>query len=157
MKLNHHQFHLVYVVTGAELTLRHHNFYKSCLGSNHHLLDAALTCPMAQFVVYVHQRLSVRLMLNDSMRILKPYWNIFLQAPKVVKWSMSMLEINDIHLLNWGSTHMAGFLDVCIQASNIIVPFLDTIISGSIQSDETKFLTSPKGNDIRCKIFTYIL
>ena len=44
-------------VTGAELILRHHDSYKSCLGSNHHLLDAALTCPMAQFVVYVHQRL----------------------------------------------------------------------------------------------------
>ena len=63
----------VCVVTGAELILSHHDFYKSCLGSNHHLLDAALTCPMAQFVVYVHQRLSVRLMLKDSMRILKPY------------------------------------------------------------------------------------
>ena len=24
---------------------------------------------------------------------------------------------------------MAGFLDACIQASNIIVPFLDTVIS----------------------------
>ena len=48
----------MYVVTGTELILRHHDFYKSCLGSNHHLLDAALACPMAQFVVYVHQTMS---------------------------------------------------------------------------------------------------
>ena len=41
---------------------------------------------------------------------------------------------------------MAGLLDVSIQASKIIVPFLDTVISGSIRPDETKFLTSPKGN-----------
>ena len=38
--------------------------------------------------------------------------------------ALNMLEMNDIHLLNWGSTRIAGFLDACIQASNIIVPFL---------------------------------
>ena len=41
---------------------------------------------------------------------------------------------------------MAGFLDAWIQVSNIIVPFLDTVIFGSIRPDETKFLISPKGN-----------
>ena len=39
---------------GAELILRHHSSEKSCLGSNHHFIDATLTCSMAQFVVYVH-------------------------------------------------------------------------------------------------------
>ena len=55
------------------------------------------------------------------------------------------LELNTIHLLNWGSTRMAGFLDACIQLSKIIVPFLDTIIAGNIRPDETKYLASPKG------------
>ena len=59
--------------------------------------------------------------------------------------ALNMLEMNDIHLLKWGSTRMAGFLDACIQAFNIIVPFLDTVISGSIRPDETKFIASPKG------------
>ena len=59
--------------------------------------------------------------------------------------TLNMLEMNDIHFLNWGSTHVAGFLDPCIQASNIIVPFLDTVILGSIWRDKTKLVTSPKG------------
>ena len=58
--------------------------------------------------------------------------------------AINILEINDIHLLNCGSARMAGFLDASIQASNIILPFLDTVISGSIRPDETKFVTSHK-------------
>ena len=80
---------------------------------------------------------------------LKALLKHFSQSPKsseMLHEALNMLEMNDIHLLNWGSTRMAGFLDACIQASNIIVPFLDTVISGSIWPDETKFLTSPKGN-----------
>ena len=59
--------------------------------------------------------------------------------------ALDLLEMNDVHLLNWGSTRMAGFLDACIQASNIIVPFLDTLIVGKIRPDETKYIASPKG------------
>ena len=40
---------------------------------------------------------------------------------------------------------MAGFMDACSQASQIIVPFLDTIATGSIRNKETKFVASPKG------------
>ena len=58
--------------------------------------------------------------------------------------AINMLEINDIKPLNWDSTRMAGFLDASIQASNIILPFLDTAISASIRPDETKFATSHK-------------
>ena len=32
---------------------------------------------------------------------------------------------------------MAGFMDACSQASQIIVPFLDTIVTGSIRNKET--------------------
>ena len=86
---------------------------------------------------------------------LKALLKHFSQSPKsseMLHEALNMLEMNDIHLLNWGSTRMAGFLDAYIQASNIIVPFLDTVISGSIRPDETKFLTSPKGNG-----FVYLL
>ena len=53
------------------------------------------------------------------------------------------LEMNNVHVLNWGSTRMAGFLDACIQASSIIVPFLDTIVTGNIREEEMMFVASP--------------
>ena len=46
---------------------------------------------------------------------------------------------------------MAGFLDACIKASSILVPFVDTIISGSIRPDEIKYITSLRGY-----IFNYV-
>ena len=63
-------------------------------------------------------------------------------------------------MLNWGSTCMAGFMDACVQASEILIPFLDTLVAGNIRPDETKFIASPKGvyliqlfADLQC-IFT---
>ena len=43
---------------------------------------------------------------------------------------------------------MAGFLDVCQKTSNIIIPFIDTLIGANIRPDEAKFLTSPKGKHV---------
>ena len=55
--------------------------------------------------------------------MLKDYMGIkFSQSPKI-REPLNMLEMNDIHLLNWGSPRMAGFLDVCMQASNISKSF----------------------------------
>ena len=48
-------------------------------------------------------------------------------------------------MLNLGSRHMAGFIDACVQASEILIPFLDTLVAGNIRPDETKFIASPKG------------
>ena len=67
------------------------------------------------------------------------------KSTELLNNAISAMEMNDIHLLNWGSSRMAGFLDACMQASKIIVPFLDTIISSSIRPDETKYIASPKG------------
>ena len=67
------------------------------------------------------------------------------KSTELLNNAISAMEMNDINLLNWGSTRMAGFLDACMQASKIIVPFLDTIISSSIRPDETKYIASPKG------------
>ena len=67
------------------------------------------------------------------------------KSTELLNNAISAMEMNDIHLLNWGSTRMAGFLDACMQASKIIVLFLDTIISSSIRPDETKYIASPKG------------
>ena len=43
---------------------------------------------------------------------------------------------------------MAGFLDACQKASNIIIPFTDTLIAGNIRPDETKFLASPNSKQV---------
>ena len=40
---------------------------------------------------------------------------------------------------------MGGFLDGCKQCSAILVPFMDTLVTGNIRSEETLFLLSPMG------------
>ena len=75
---------------------------------------------------------------DDLRKVLKH----FSQSPKsteVLKKSLEVLEMNNVHLLNWGSTRMAGFLDACIKTSSIIVPFLDTLNAGNTRPDETKY------------------
>ena len=53
---------------------------------------------------------------------------------------------------------MAGFLDACMQASKVIVPFLDTIISSGIHPDEIKYIASPKGKHyFICYVLIHIL
>ena len=39
----------------------------------------------------------------------------------------------------------SGFLDACIQASSIVVPFLDTLVTAEIRDEESKYILSPKG------------
>ena len=68
---------------------------------------------------------------------LKALLKHFSQSPKSSKMIHEYVRDKWHPSSQLGSTHMAGFLDVCIQASNIIVTFLDTIISGSVRSDET--------------------
>ena len=41
-----------------------------------------------------------------------------------------------IYLINWGSRKMAGFLEARLVASEIILPFLDTLPTRSIQPDK---------------------
>ena len=74
--------------------------------------------------------------------------------------ALNALELNSVHMLNWSSTRMAGFMDACVLASEILIPFLDTLVAGNIRPDETKFIASPKGlylihllADLQC-IFT---
>ena len=59
--------------------------------------------------------------------------------------ALNAMEEHDIHMLVWGGTRMARFLDACKQASGIIIPFLDTLVTGAIQPDEPAYLASPKG------------
>ena len=86
-------------------------------------------------------------MCNDDAKAL--YENLrkllkhFSQSPKstdLLNKAPHALEMNNTHLLNWGSTRMAGFIDACVHSSKIIVPLLDTIITR-----QTAYIGSAKG------------
>ena len=84
--------------------------------------------------------------LHENLRKMLKHFPMSTKSSELLSNALEAMEMNDIHLLNWGSTRMAGFLDACVQASKIVVPFLDTIITHQIQPDETKYIASPKGN-----------
>ena len=64
---------------------------------------------------------------NDLSENLQNIIKHFYHNPKSSE--MLALELNKIHFLNWECTHMAGLLDTCMKASNIILPFLDTLVT----------------------------
>lgn len=84
-------------------------------------------------------------MLYQNLRKVLLHFAMSPKSSGLLSDALAALEFNDIHLLNWGSTRMAGFLDACLQSSKIIVPFLDTVISAGIRPDEVSYLSSPKG------------
>ena len=58
---------------------------------------------------------------------------------------MFFIEQNNFHMLVWGGTRMAGFLDACKQSSAILVLFLDILIAGKIREEEVAFILPAKG------------
>ena len=83
--------------------------------------------------------------LYGNLRKLLKHFSMSPKSSDLLSNALIAMDMHEVHLLNWGSTRMAGFLDACVQASKILVPFLDTIISNEIRPDETKFIASPKG------------
>ena len=101
--------------------------------------------------------------LNDNLKALLKHFAMSPKSTEFLNNALNALELNSVHMLNWGSTGMAGFMDACVQASEILIPFLDTLVAGNIRPDETKFIASPKGvyliqlfADLQC-IFTKIV
>ena len=84
--------------------------------------------------------------LYENLRLMLKHFAKSPKSSEMLIRSLNLLEMHDIHLLNWGSTRMARFLKACLQASDIIVPFLDTVIGGNIRLEETSYIVSPKGN-----------
>ena len=83
--------------------------------------------------------------LYDNLRALLKHFVCSAKSTELFNEACDVLEMNNVHILNWGSTRMAGFLDACVQSSHIIVPFLDALVNSKIREDETKFIASPKG------------
>ena len=83
--------------------------------------------------------------LYESLRSVLKHFSMSPKSSEFLNQALENLEMNDVHLLNWGSTRMAGFLDACIRASSIIVPFIDVMVNANICSDASMVLLSPKG------------
>ena len=83
--------------------------------------------------------------LYNNLKALLKHFSMSNKSSELINNALSALEMNNIHILNWGSTRMAGFLDACLQSSKVIVPLLDTIITMKIRPDETSFIGSAKG------------
>ena len=67
------------------------------------------------------------------------------KSSKLLNNALNILDINKIHLLNWGSTRIAGFLDAFVLVSKIVLCFLDTIVTYSIRPEQTSIAASLKG------------
>ena len=83
--------------------------------------------------------------LHKNLHSILRHFGMSLKSNQLLNNTLDVPEISNIIVLNWESTRMAGFMDVCSQTSKIIVPFLDTIAAGGIRSKETEFAASPKG------------
>ena len=83
--------------------------------------------------------------LYDNLKALLGHFSQSTKSTSLLNKALDMLEMNNVHTLNWGSTRMSGFMDACHKCSEIIVPLLDTIITSQIRPDETLFIGSAKG------------
>lgn len=83
--------------------------------------------------------------LYDNLKKLLGHFSQSPRSTEFLNEALNALNQYDVHMLVWGNTRMSGFLDGCSQASGIIVPFIDTLVSGKIRVDETAYITSPKG------------
>lgn len=83
--------------------------------------------------------------LYNALRAILKHFAKSPKSTELLNSALDALEKNDIHMLVWGGTRMAGFLDGCKQSSNILVPFLDTLIAGKIRDEERNTVLSAKG------------
>ena len=95
--------------------------------------------------------ISVNFLPEDAMKLyenLKAMSRHFAMSPKntkLLKNALDTLKMKSVHVLNQGSTRITVFLDACIQASSLIVPFLATVVTCNIR-EEGMFVASPKGD-----------
>lgn len=54
--------------------------------------------------------------LYENLRKLLKHFSKSPKSSDLLNKALSAIEINNVHVLNWGSTRMAGFLDACLQA-----------------------------------------
>ena len=75
--------------------------------------------------------------LYENLRKVLKHFSKSPKSSEVLTEALDALELNQIHLMNWGGTRMAGFLDTCQRPSNMIIPLIDTLIAENIRLYET--------------------
>ena len=83
--------------------------------------------------------------LHDNLHSILRHFAMSPKSTQLLNNTLDALEMSNILILNWESTRMVGFMDACSRASQIIVSFLDTIVTGGIRNEETNFVASSKG------------
>ena len=53
--------------------------------------------------------------LYNNLRSILLHFNMSPKSTEYLKEALSILEMNQVHILNWGSTRMSGFLDGCYR------------------------------------------
>ena len=81
--------------------------------------------------------------LYGSLRSVLKTISVSLKSNDFLNLALEKIGINDVHLLNWGSTRMADFLNACICASSIVVPFIDVMVNANVYSDLSMVFFSP--------------
>ena len=85
------------------------------------------------------------LTLYNYLRKTLKHFSITPKSTELLNNALNILKQNNIHMLVWGGKRMARFLDGCNQSSNILVPFLDTLIAGKIREEEAAYILSATG------------
>ena len=83
--------------------------------------------------------------LYTSLRKILKHFSMSPKSTDILNNALNVLEQHNIHMLVWGGTRMAGFINACKQASAILVPFRDTLIAGNIREEEAAVILSAKG------------
>ena len=84
-------------------------------------------------------------LLYNSLRKVPNHFSMLAKSTELLNNTLNALE-NDIHMLVWVGTRMAGFLNACKQSSAILVPFLDKLIAEKVAAEEDAALfLSAKG------------
>ena len=102
-------------------------------GTIRRLCTSVNSCQIGDKSTYENLRSNLKHFANSS------------RSSKLLNNALKILDMNKKYLLYWGSTRMPGFLDTCIWASEMILSFLDTIVTCSIRPEDASAVASPKG------------
>ena len=75
--------------------------------------------------------------LYDNLHSILRHFAMSPKSTKLLKNTLDALEMSNIHIWNWESTRMADFMEACSLALQIIVSFLDAIVTGGKRNKET--------------------
>ena len=81
----------------------------------------------------------------NCLRKIVKHFSMSPKSTQLLKNALNSFEQNNIHVLVWGGTRMAGFFEGCMQSSSIDILFLDTLIAGKIREEEAAYILSAKG------------